>query len=174
MRVVWFGSHANSDLKQIDVIFPSAGAAVGWYGSGKAASCARNLPLWPALQGGVEWSDEGGGGEKYYIHSSLAQHHSIFQTDCRTLRSDKSSLIILIFFSFYTLHFFYIFLKDSDMAKGEGGEQYSNASLLNKQPSSDDIKLTKKVGSFILFLRTIVSLCDGFRKQKQAEKEAFC
>lgn len=37
------------------------------------------------------------------------------------------------------------------MAKGEGGEQYSNASLLNKQPSSDDIKLTKKVGSFILF-----------------------
>uniref|UniRef100_H3CV19 MFSD2 lysolipid transporter A, lysophospholipid b n=1 Tax=Tetraodon nigroviridis TaxID=99883 RepID=H3CV19_TETNG len=30
------------------------------------------------------------------------------------------------------------------MAKGEGGEQYSNASLLNKLPSSDDIKLAKK------------------------------
>ena len=37
------------------------------------------------------------------------------------------------------------------MAKGEGGEQYSNASLLNKQPSSDDIKHANKVGSFILF-----------------------
>lgn len=60
------------------------------------------------------------------------------------------------------------------MAKGEGGEQYSNASLLNKQPSLDDIKLAKKVGSFILFLRTIVLLCGGFRKQKHAEKEAFC
>ncbi|XP_074543541.1 sodium-dependent lysophosphatidylcholine symporter 1-B [Halichoeres trimaculatus] len=30
------------------------------------------------------------------------------------------------------------------MAKGEGGEQYSNASLLNKPPSSDGIKLAKK------------------------------
>lgn len=37
------------------------------------------------------------------------------------------------------------------MAKGEGGEQSSNASLLSKQPSSDDIELAKKVGSFILF-----------------------
>lgn len=37
------------------------------------------------------------------------------------------------------------------MAKGEGGEQSSNASLLNKQPSSDDLELAKKVGSFILF-----------------------
>lgn len=38
------------------------------------------------------------------------------------------------------------------MAKGEGGEQYSNASLLNKQPSSDEINLAKKVGSFNLFM----------------------
>lgn len=43
------------------------------------------------------------------------------------------------------------------MAKGEGGEQYSNASLLNKQPSSDDIKLAKKVGSFILFCGRLFS-----------------
>lgn len=37
------------------------------------------------------------------------------------------------------------------MAKGEGGEQYSNASLLNKEHSSDDLKLAKKVGRLILF-----------------------
>lgn len=43
------------------------------------------------------------------------------------------------------------------MAKGEGGEQYSNASLLNKQPSLDDIKLAKKVGSFILFYGRLFS-----------------
>ncbi|TWW65377.1 sodium-dependent lysophosphatidylcholine symporter 1-B [Takifugu flavidus] len=30
------------------------------------------------------------------------------------------------------------------MAKGEGGEQYSNASLLNKEHSSDDLKLANK------------------------------
>lgn len=35
------------------------------------------------------------------------------------------------------------------MAKGEGGEQYSNASLLNKTVSSDSIKLARKVRSFI-------------------------
>ena len=35
------------------------------------------------------------------------------------------------------------------MAKGEGGEQYSNASLLNKPVSSDGIKLARKVSSFI-------------------------
>ena len=34
------------------------------------------------------------------------------------------------------------------MAKGEGGEQYSNASLLNKPVSEDGIKLARKV-SFI-------------------------
>lgn len=38
------------------------------------------------------------------------------------------------------------------MAKGEGGEQYSNASLLTKQPSSDDIKLAKNVGPLLLLL----------------------
>lgn len=43
------------------------------------------------------------------------------------------------------------------MAKGEGGEQYANASLLNKEHSSDDLKIAKKVGLFI-HLRTI--LCD--------------
>lgn len=31
------------------------------------------------------------------------------------------------------------------MAKGEGGEQYSNASLLNKPGSPDGIKLARKV-----------------------------
>lgn len=31
------------------------------------------------------------------------------------------------------------------MAKGEGGEQYSNASLLNKPGSSDGIQLARKV-----------------------------
>lgn len=43
------------------------------------------------------------------------------------------------------------------MAKGEGGEQYSNASLLNKEHSSDDLKLAKKVGLFIRLRRI---LCD--------------
>lgn len=37
------------------------------------------------------------------------------------------------------------------MAKGEGGEQYSNASLLNK-PGSDGIKHARKVGSLINFV----------------------
>lgn len=35
------------------------------------------------------------------------------------------------------------------MAKGEGGEQYSNASLLNKPPSSNSVKLASNVSSLI-------------------------
>lgn len=60
------------------------------------------------------------------------------------------------------------------MAKGEGGEQYSNASLLNKLPSSDDIKLAKKVGSFMV-LRWVVELRDDstIKTQKRREKEGF-
>lgn len=39
------------------------------------------------------------------------------------------------------------------MAKGEGGEQYSNASLLNKPVSPDGISLARKVSlSRIFFL----------------------
>lgn len=61
------------------------------------------------------------------------------------------------------------------MAKGEGGEQYSNASLLNKQPSLDDIKLAKKVGSFILFTDDNVAVWWFYDKtQKQRAKEGFC
>lgn len=37
------------------------------------------------------------------------------------------------------------------MAKGEGGEQYSNASLLNKPVSSDGIQLARKVSLIISF-----------------------
>lgn len=37
------------------------------------------------------------------------------------------------------------------MAKGEGGEQYSNASLLNKPVSPDGIKLARKVSSRLTF-----------------------
>lgn len=35
------------------------------------------------------------------------------------------------------------------MAKGEGAEQYSNASLLNKPGNSDGIQLAKRVSKFI-------------------------
>lgn len=37
------------------------------------------------------------------------------------------------------------------MAKGEGGEQYSNASLLNKPANADGIKLSTKVSSHFKF-----------------------
>lgn len=35
------------------------------------------------------------------------------------------------------------------MAKGEGAEQYSNASLLNKPVSADGIQLAKKVSPLL-------------------------
>lgn len=58
------------------------------------------------------------------------------------------------------------------MAKGEGAEQYSNASLLNKEHSSEDLKLAKKVGLFIR-LRTI--LCDqGDGSTMKEGKGGFC
>lgn len=64
------------------------------------------------------------------------------------------------------------------MAKGEGGEQYSNASLLNKPVSSDGIKLARKVGSFISLFQNSglasVSCLDRFsRWHKTRETVVF-
>lgn len=42
------------------------------------------------------------------------------------------------------------------MAKGEGGEQYSNASLLNKPVSPDGIKLARKVSGENTHFYTLV------------------
>lgn len=60
------------------------------------------------------------------------------------------------------------------MAKGEGGEQYSNASLLNKQPSSDDIKLAKKVIHSSLFFKDAkAALWGWFFDGREARKAGF-
>lgn len=145
MRAVWF---LHSEAMQIQAGMCSWNKATlsfsfGWYGSWEAGPSGRNpASARPSGRGGVVRC---GGGSKYYIHSSLAEHPFVFQTDRTTLR---------VWYLFASLFIFlHIFRRGSAMAKGEGAEQYSNASLLNKQPSSDDIKLAKKVGSFILFIR---------------------
>ena len=56
------------------------------------------------------------------------------------------------------------------MAKGEGVEQYSNASLLNKTVNSDGIELARKVRyvhSFVYYKRMhSLTLCKSFYKEE--------
>lgn len=103
----------------------------------------------PPFLGGVEWFD-GRGGEQI-LQPLFFSGASPFLKQVVD-HQDPSTLVCYLFASvFIYIYILDIFWSDSDMAKGEGGEQYSNASLLSKQPSSDDIKIAKKVGSFILF-----------------------
>lgn len=48
------------------------------------------------------------------------------------------------------------------MAKGEGAEQYSNASLLNKSDSTDEFKLARKVSLSGKGFQMYVFLCMVF------------
>lgn len=91
------------------------------------------------------WTAHRGGGPPKMTTSTLFYYHilSVFR---QTVDHDETPGRV------------WYFLRQvrsrSAMAKGEGGEQYSNATLLNKPGSSDDIKLPRKVSSFIRFWKT--------------------
>lgn len=100
---------------------------------------------------GVNRTLEGAGKSKnYYVHFST--QHLSFQTDSRPRgyrwsRFFKPPQKICSISPRLCVE---LNLKSScsAMAKGEGGEQYSNASLLNK-PDSESVKLARKVRPFI-------------------------
>lgn len=77
MLIVWFRSHANSDVKQTNVIFPSAGGtAAGWYGSGEARVIRSEPPAWtrpPGRGGVVRW--KGRGSQILHLFLSSASSH---------------------------------------------------------------------------------------------------
>lgn len=100
-----------------------------------------------------------------------------FQTACCSVRGKHSDLIwnlLQIILDYTSVHASLIWsqlettqaLIISAMAKGEGAEQYSNASLLNKPVSSDAFKLARKVSWLKMFWLYLLFECFHHRKEQ--------
>lgn len=119
--------------------------------------------LWPSSRGaglGVGWMARWRGVDllkNYYIHPYCHRIHSVLKQIVCVTHDDTTGRVSSSLFSEDLLDIPHIFplrwcasssnqeARFSAMAKGEGGEQYSNASLLNKPVSSDGIQLARKV-----------------------------
>lgn len=115
----------------------------------------------------LEWhvGERGGDRSKTTIHPPFSATAVFKQTTTTSFGRVSSKAIGRLFLSLYLVFDRFIFYLSlcvwcqvqskkpaySAMAKGEGGEQYSNASSLNKPVSSDGIQLARKVSLIISF-----------------------
>lgn len=127
-------------------------AAVAWL---QPRVCGWAAPPQGRGQGGVNGTLDGRGAVKnYYIQVPFqAPRHFSFHTGFEGRSGSIGKHLIVL--QCDTIYFCCCWASSPRqhcaMAKGEGGEQYSNASLLNKPVSPDGIKLARKVSSRLTF-----------------------